>query len=70
MKQDHASRTSRGARTRHSSSPSGQELLEIEIAELREANDFLRRRLEEAELRAEFRVTAHRLLAIPFAPHE
>lgn len=70
MKQDHASRTSRGARTRHSSSTGGQGLLEIEIAELEKAKELLLRRLEEAELRAEFRVTAHRLLAIPFTPHE
>jgi hypothetical protein len=68
MKQSHASHKSHGARIPQPSNPDRLGSLEIEIVELREANDRLRQRLEEVELRAEFRVTAHRLLAIPLSP--
>lgn len=70
MKQNQAISTSRGRGARHSPGPRRQDRLEMEIAELQEARDHLRRRLEEVELRAEFRETAHRLLAIPFSRYE
>lgn len=69
MKQNYA-RAKSGVRARSSPVHGGQSRLEMEITELKEANDLLRRRLEEVELRAEFRVAAHRLLAIPFSPYE
>jgi hypothetical protein len=40
-------------------------LLESEIADLKELNAHLKRRLEEAELDAELQVRADRILAIP-----
>jgi hypothetical protein len=39
--------------------------LEIEIADLREMNVRLERRLREVEMNAELRITAARLLALP-----
>lgn len=67
MKQNHASRTSRGSSRIHelSASPRGSTPVESELAALREANALLQQRLTEAELRAEMRVRAFRILAIP-----
>jgi hypothetical protein len=59
----------RGAKTpgavRNLASPGGIAVLEREIADLKEMNAHLQRRLEEVERNAEFQVRADRILAIP-----
>ena len=46
-------------------SQGGLAVLESEVADLREENARLQRRLEESEMSAEFQARAERILAIP-----
>jgi hypothetical protein len=65
MKQIPVRRASKTSARADLSSEGGIALLESEIDELREKNARLQRRLEEAEMSAEFQASASRILAIP-----
>jgi hypothetical protein len=65
MKDDRENREPSPRGTLGLSSPGGLAVLENEISGLREENARLERRLEEARRRAELRVAADRILAIP-----
>lgn len=70
MNDPHESPTSRGVETpERPQFPARTTSLENEIAALKEANAHLRQRLHETELRAEMRVRASGILAIP-SQHE
>ena len=65
----HQRRTKRGSRvtaeTHGRPSQGGLAVLESQVANLREENARLQRRLEEAEMSAELQACADRILAIP-----
>ena len=64
MKETHM-RANAPAEAREISNTGGVAVLESEIADLKEQNARLERRLAEAEMSAELRVRADRILAIP-----